>query len=248
MFLDLPRHVIDSYPSHSHKVSVCHDQENYWQHLREEALPSLKVLWLSDNPCADLPGYEAYVCGMLPQLQMLDNMCTAGKLREKVTQGIDCHIGEDGVRSVTVDQLEFARAKPGTYKACGQQTAANVLITTEANPAAMDNAKRHLGNHVGHADTMPPTCHGSISELHARKQSVLQTVAKCDALNTEQSMHPQCTLVSLTSSSTARVSSSCFNVYIAVTHLLKELEDRRDWNALIALKHDIERRLDDTMK
>jgi hypothetical protein len=36
-----------------------------------------RVLWLSDNPCADLPHYRLHVIKMVPQLAKLDNQ---GKL------------------------------------------------------------------------------------------------------------------------------------------------------------------------
>ncbi len=37
-------------------------------------LPNLKVLWLSNNPCADQPHYRQYVIKMLPNLYKLDNL------------------------------------------------------------------------------------------------------------------------------------------------------------------------------
>ena len=37
-------------------------------------LGSLRVLWLSDNPCAKVPGYREYVLSVLPQLSKLDSM------------------------------------------------------------------------------------------------------------------------------------------------------------------------------
>lgn len=36
-------------------------------------LPELKVLWLADNPVAELPQYKNYVLGKLPGLQRLDS-------------------------------------------------------------------------------------------------------------------------------------------------------------------------------
>ncbi|KAG2429990.1 hypothetical protein HYH02_013940 [Chlamydomonas schloesseri] len=41
------------------------------QHLA--GLQHLRVLWLSDNPCADHPNYKQFVARTLPQLQKLDN-------------------------------------------------------------------------------------------------------------------------------------------------------------------------------
>ncbi|GLC65195.1 hypothetical protein PLESTF_000262300 [Pleodorina starrii] len=41
------------------------------QHLVN--LKDLRVLWLSDNPCADHPNYKQFVARMLPNLQKLDN-------------------------------------------------------------------------------------------------------------------------------------------------------------------------------
>lgn len=40
-------------------------------------LPKLRVLWLSDNPCADNPNYRNTVLKNLPKLIRLDNV---GKL------------------------------------------------------------------------------------------------------------------------------------------------------------------------
>eukprot|EP01063_Lacrimia_lanifica_P021324 TRINITY_DN2862_c0_g1_i1.p2 TRINITY_DN2862_c0_g1~~TRINITY_DN2862_c0_g1_i1.p2 ORF type:complete len:204 (+),score=58.34 TRINITY_DN2862_c0_g1_i1:273-884(+) len=42
------------------------------QHLK--GLPKLKILWLSDNPCAGSATYRAYVIRSLPQLEKLDNV------------------------------------------------------------------------------------------------------------------------------------------------------------------------------
>ncbi|GIL86656.1 hypothetical protein Vretifemale_14917 [Volvox reticuliferus] len=44
---------------------------NEIQHLVH--LKDLRVLWLSDNPCADHPNYKQFVARMLPNLQKLDN-------------------------------------------------------------------------------------------------------------------------------------------------------------------------------
>eukprot|EP00198_Chlamydomonas_reinhardtii_P003479 XP_001692815.1 predicted protein [Chlamydomonas reinhardtii] len=41
------------------------------QHLA--GLQHLRVLWLSDNPCADHPNYKQFVARTLPQLHKLDN-------------------------------------------------------------------------------------------------------------------------------------------------------------------------------
>ncbi|KAG2492279.1 hypothetical protein HYH03_009519 [Edaphochlamys debaryana] len=44
---------------------------NEIQHLRD--LRELRVLWLSDNPCADHPNYKQFVARALPNLKKLDN-------------------------------------------------------------------------------------------------------------------------------------------------------------------------------
>ncbi len=36
-------------------------------------LPELKVLWLCDNPCANIPNYREIVIKCLPNLEKLDN-------------------------------------------------------------------------------------------------------------------------------------------------------------------------------
>ena len=41
-------------------------------HLQD--LPNLTVLWLSENPCAQLPDYRATVLRILPNLKKLDNI------------------------------------------------------------------------------------------------------------------------------------------------------------------------------
>lgn len=37
-------------------------------------LPSLKVLWLSDNPCSQVPGYRSTILKNLPNIEKLDNI------------------------------------------------------------------------------------------------------------------------------------------------------------------------------
>lgn len=49
-------------------------------------LQDLRVLWLSDNPCAELPQYKATVLKILPQLQKLDNDDLSGAEREVPTR------------------------------------------------------------------------------------------------------------------------------------------------------------------
>ncbi len=41
------------------------------RHLTD--LPNLRVLWLSDNPCAQVPNYRTIVIKYLPRLEKLDN-------------------------------------------------------------------------------------------------------------------------------------------------------------------------------
>ena len=38
-----------------------------------KACPKLKVLWLSENPCANFEHYRLFVIGTLPSLSKLDN-------------------------------------------------------------------------------------------------------------------------------------------------------------------------------
>ena len=37
-------------------------------------LPSLKVLWLSDNPCSRVSGYRSTILKNLPNIEKLDNI------------------------------------------------------------------------------------------------------------------------------------------------------------------------------
>jgi Leucine-rich repeat (LRR) protein len=50
------------------------------QHLM--ALKQLRVLWLWENPCADIPNYRLIVIKMLPQLNKLDNTAVTNEERE----------------------------------------------------------------------------------------------------------------------------------------------------------------------
>mmetsp|Transcript_10576 Transcript_10576/g.17299 ORF Transcript_10576/g.17299 Transcript_10576/m.17299 type:complete len:386 (+) Transcript_10576:87-1244(+) len=54
------------------------------RHLR--ALRMLKVLWLSDNPCATLPQYRAYVLHHLPNLVKLDSLDVTEEERRQAAQ------------------------------------------------------------------------------------------------------------------------------------------------------------------
>lgn len=50
-------------------------------------LPDLRVLWLSDNPCADIPNYRQKVLQYLPKLTKLDNDdVTVGEKRDVETK------------------------------------------------------------------------------------------------------------------------------------------------------------------
>lgn len=51
------------------------------EHLR--ACKSLKILWLEENPCCQLPNYREHVIKMLPQLLKLDNIPITSAEREK---------------------------------------------------------------------------------------------------------------------------------------------------------------------
>jgi cilla- and flagella-associated protein len=59
------------------KLSEIYLRKNCIEDLREvnylAKLPNLKVLWLSQNPCADHPYYRQYVVKSLPNLIKLDN-------------------------------------------------------------------------------------------------------------------------------------------------------------------------------
>ena len=46
-----------------------------------EELAELRVLWLADNPIADIPEYHAYVKDRLPNLQRLDSTLYRGYAR-----------------------------------------------------------------------------------------------------------------------------------------------------------------------
>jgi Leucine-rich repeat (LRR) protein len=46
-------------------------------------LPELKVLWLSENPCAEIPNYRLQVIAILPGLQKLDNQEVSESERQR---------------------------------------------------------------------------------------------------------------------------------------------------------------------
>lgn len=54
------------------------------QHLM--SLKQLRVLWLWENPCADIPNYRLIVIKMLPQLTKLDNTAVTSEEREAASQ------------------------------------------------------------------------------------------------------------------------------------------------------------------
>jgi len=49
-------------------------------------LKKLKVLWLLDNPVAELPNYREYVLKTLPQLQKLDNSTISQQDRQQLVR------------------------------------------------------------------------------------------------------------------------------------------------------------------
>lgn len=51
-------------------------------------LKELRVLWLSDNPCADHPNYKQFVARLLPNLQKLDNDDVATILMDAAIPGL----------------------------------------------------------------------------------------------------------------------------------------------------------------
>lgn len=68
------------------KLSELYLRKNLIQDLSElkylQGLQSLKVLWLWDNPCADVPNYRELVISKLPNLVKLDNQAVTSE--EKV--------------------------------------------------------------------------------------------------------------------------------------------------------------------
>lgn len=80
------------------KLSELYLRKNNIMDLRDVAylqkLPNLRVLWLSNNPCAEHDNYRLYVIKMLPGLLKLDNA--------EVTQE-----ERNVARSFNIDQMMF---------------------------------------------------------------------------------------------------------------------------------------------
>ena len=49
-----------------------------------QGLPSLKVLWLWDNPCAQIPNYRETILSALPNLIKLDNQAVTNEERAQI--------------------------------------------------------------------------------------------------------------------------------------------------------------------
>jgi Leucine-rich repeat (LRR) protein len=70
---------------HCSKLQELYIRRNNIKNLAElkylTRLPNLRILWLSENPCADHPNYRSYVISQLPGLQKLDNKDVTGDER-----------------------------------------------------------------------------------------------------------------------------------------------------------------------
>lgn len=197
------------------------------------------MLWLSDNPCAALPGYEQRVCEVLPQLHMLDNMCTAGKFGDSQVQS------DSSAISASLKSIERREMDDMVEWSCVQQasidhTATNIVASDVKHVASAVASFNHqdVGGHVGgkRAD--------SVAASRTRDQPVLETAKDC---NEGTAAQPGCghSAPALVTPSPA---SSGFHVFKAVIHLLEELERGSDWNTLMAVNHDLQRRLERTVK
>lgn len=64
--------------THCRKLKELYLRKNLIADIQEirflSTLLELKVLWLSDNPCANVPNYRFIVIRMLPSLEKLDNI------------------------------------------------------------------------------------------------------------------------------------------------------------------------------
>lgn len=62
---------------HCRKMTELYLRKNLIENLSEikylQNLPSLKVLWLWDNPICNHPNYRQYILKLLPNLTKLDN-------------------------------------------------------------------------------------------------------------------------------------------------------------------------------
>jgi hypothetical protein len=71
---------------HCARLQELYLRKNEVRHLSElrhlRGLPSLAVLWLDDNPCAELPDYRLHVARNLPSVTKLDNLAITPEERE----------------------------------------------------------------------------------------------------------------------------------------------------------------------
>lgn len=94
-------------------------------------LPHLKVLWLSDNPCAEAPDYRSFVIAQLPSLEKLDNLDIMQEERKSAQ-----HIPR--LQPATPEEL-LADDEPTT---AGSTTATTAYVQQQSRPISPAGASR----------------------------------------------------------------------------------------------------------
>lgn len=73
------------------------------------ALPSLKVLWLWDNPICQHPLYRQYIVKLLPNLMKLDNASVTSEERQAYQKMVitekDLKAGQDQVQAAVAQMV-----------------------------------------------------------------------------------------------------------------------------------------------
>lgn len=164
---------------------------------------------------------------MLPQLQMLDNMCTAGKNGDRQVQSNSYAIiaAHNAVAGCKIDDTVEQSC---VQQASNSRTAANMLVAS---------AVKHVG-------AKPDACSAPEPALHIGDQWALQTTPDCNVQKATRPRRAHNSLELLTPSP----DRPGYHVFKAVIHLLEELERGRDWNTLMAVNVDLQHRLDGKVK
>eukprot|EP00892_Ulva_mutabilis_P010188 jgi/Ulvmu1/7541/UM037_0085.1 len=219
------------------------DEVGCLAHLKE-----LRVLWLSDNPCASLPEYHEHVSSMLPQLQLLDNICAPSKIDGTINK-------HDRNQASTAENCELTMAI-GNSK--------GETIPAQAKPVVMA--------HTPETSATKPTATQSFGIMPHRQGGTTEGIMATDRAGvlvpgTDPSPveggavgHERYgadasagrgqlpSIAGIPTSAPSNSSIAVSHVHDAIIHLLAELEGQKDRNALVKVYHDIQCRLERTLQ